>query len=178
MGGALSGPGRGAGREGGSALLGLGSNLGDREGYLRRSLERLASEDGIEVVRVSRFIETEPVGGPPQGPFLNAAAELRTTLEPRALLETLQRVEAELGRVRRGRDEPRTIDLDLLLYDDRIVLEPDLVIPHPRMLERTFVLDVLVEIAPGRRHPATGRTVLEHWSELRRLGGAPRSHRP
>ncbi|MGQ9592800.1 MAG: 2-amino-4-hydroxy-6-hydroxymethyldihydropteridine diphosphokinase, partial [Planctomycetota bacterium] len=161
-----------------SALVGLGSNLGDREGYLRRSLERLASEEGIEVVRVSRFIETEPVGGPPQGPFLNAAAELGTALEPRALLDVLLRVEAELGRVRRGPNEPRTIDLDLLLYDDRIVEEPGLVIPHPRMLGRAFVLEVLAEIAPGRRHPGSGRTVLEHWSELRRLGGTARSPQP
>ncbi len=165
-----------------AAFLGLGSNLGDRERNLLRSLEALSRCEGIEVVRVSRFIETEPVGGPPQGPFLNAAAEVRTTLEPRELLRALERVERELGRVRGVPNGPRTIDLDILLYDERVVEEPGLVIPHPRMLGRAFVLDVLVEIAPERKHPRSGRTVREHWLELCRaqesrepseLGAAP-----
>lgn len=149
-----------------SVFLGLGSNLGDRERNLRRSLEVLSRREGIEVLRVSRILETKPVGGPPQGDFLNAAAEIRTTLGPRGLLEELKRIEGELGRVPGVRNGPRTIDLDILLYDDLSVEEPDLEIPHPRMLERAFVLDVLVEIAPQKRHPRSGRTIFEHWREL------------
>ncbi len=150
-----------------SVLVALGSNLGDRAGNLRRGLELLAREPGVEVVRVSEVLETEPVGGPSQGPYLNTAAEVVTTLGPRDLLAAIHRTEAALGRVRTVRDGPRTLDLDILLFADEVVREPGLEIPHPRMLERSFVLDPLVRIAPDRRHPVTGRTVLEHWRDLR-----------
>ena len=131
------------------ALIGLGSNLGDRRATLLRAIEELNATPGVSVVKVSSFHETEPVGGPPgQGPYLNAAACIETTLEPPALLHRLQEIEARNGRVRTVRWGERTLDLDLLLYDDRIVETPELTIPHPRMADRRFVLEPLAEIAP------------------------------
>lgn len=151
-----------------TAYIGLGSNLGDRRLNLRRALAALDERDGIAVRRVSSFVETEPVGGPPQGPFLNAAAELETTLEPRALLVALHEVERELGRERSVRWGPRTIDLDLLLYGGRVIDEPGLRVPHPRMHERRFVLAPLSAIAPDARHPALDATVRELLDRLDR----------
>lgn len=153
-----------------SVLLGVGSNLGDRESSIEQAVTLLRETDGIEVAAVSRLIETDPAGGPPQGRFLNGAIEVLTLLAPAVLLAALHRIEAALGRSRGGsavRWGPRTIDIDLLLYGDRIIREPDLEIPHPRMLERAFVLEPLAEIAPLRTHPVTGLTVLDHLKSLR-----------
>ncbi len=116
--------------------------------------------------QASSFIETEPVGGPPQGPYINAAAELRTILSPRALLEALLEVEDELGRVRSVHWGPRKVDLDLLLYEEQIIDEPGLQVPHPHMHKRQFVLDPLSEIAPEAVHPVLGKTVRELQGEL------------
>ncbi len=116
--------------------------------------------------RVSTFIETEPVGGPPQGPYINAAAELRTTLSPRALLDVLLDVEDELGRVRTVHWGPRKLDLDLLLYEDQIIDEPRLQVPHRHMHKRQFVLEPLGEIAPDAVHPVLGKSVRELQEEL------------
>lgn len=149
-----------------SVLLGVGSNLGDRDANISRGLALLGSIPGVETVRESSRFETEPVGGPPQGRYLNAVVELRVTMGPRALLGKLQEIEAALGRVRAERFGPRPLDLDILLYGDIVVSESDLEIPHPRMLERAFVLEPLSEVAPGRNHPLTGRTILYHWLEL------------
>lgn len=136
------------------AYVGLGSNLGDREAALRSALELL----GEDVVAVSTLRETEPVGYLDQPAFLNAAAALETALEPHALLERLLAVERELGRTRDGpRFGPRTIDLDLLLYEDRVIDEPGLVVPHPRMAERRFVLEPLAELDPDLAVPGRGR---------------------
>ncbi len=145
-----------------TAYVGLGANLGRREEALRAALEAFDGRDGVRVVRASSFIETQPVGGPPgQPPYLNAAAELRTTLEPEALLRTLQETEDAFGRTREVRWGPRTLDLDLLLYGDRVIEMPALTVPHPRMHERRFVLGPLCEIAPEAVHPVLGRTVRE-----------------
>jgi 2-amino-4-hydroxy-6-hydroxymethyldihydropteridine diphosphokinase len=123
------------------AFVSLGSNLGDREAHLRRALQALRATRGIKWLDVSRIYETDPVGPLPQGPYLNAVAAIETGLEPRALLKRLLQIEAEEGRIRHGvRDEARTLDLDLLLFADRCIDEDALVVPHPRMHERGFVL--------------------------------------
>jgi len=138
------------------AFVGIGSNLGDRETNLRRALELLAAEDGIEVVSVSRLRETDPVGPVEQPSFLNGAVRISTELPPRELLERLLEVEQRLGRVRGERWGPRTIDLDLLVYGDEIVDEPGLTLPHPRLHERRFALEPLAELAPALVVPGRG----------------------
>jgi len=141
-------------------FLGLGSNLGDREAALEGALERLAVL-GFRVTRRSSLWLTEPVGGPPQGWFLNAVAEGETALRPEALLEACLATEREMGRVRAERNGPRTIDVDILFFGDERCASPGLVIPHPRLHERRFVLEPLAEIAPRFVHPALGLTVRE-----------------
>lgn len=126
--------------------LGLGSNQGDRMARLQAGLEALAAR-GILVEQVSRWRETAPAGGPPQGPYLNGAARVRTGLEPMALLEVLKEIERASGREPGGpRWGPRSLDLDILLYDDITLRSPELTIPHPRMCLRAFVLEPLVEV--------------------------------
>ncbi len=128
-------------------FVSLGSNLGDRQANLEQALRLLASE-AVHVVRRSSWYETDPVGYADQPAFLNLVVEVRTILEPRALLLRAHAVEAALGRVRTIRWGPRAVDVDLLLYGRRVVEEPDLVVPHPRMRERAFVLVPLHEVAP------------------------------
>lgn len=135
-----------------SAYLALGSNLGDRLETLQRAVELLRARPGIDVIRSSRVYETEPVG-PPQPAYLNAVVEVRTDLEPRDLLKETQAVEDELGRVRAERWGPRTIDIDVLTFDERVIDEPDLVVPHPLMHERGFVLVPLGELDPDPMLP-------------------------
>jgi len=139
-----------------SAFVGIGSNLGDREGNLRRAIKLLSAEDGVDVVAVSEIRETDPVGPVEQGPFLNGAVRIETDLAPRELLERLLAVEERLGRVRRERWGPRTIDLDLLLYGDDVVDEPGLAVPHPRLHERRFALEPLADLDPGLEIPGKG----------------------
>jgi 2-amino-4-hydroxy-6-hydroxymethyldihydropteridine diphosphokinase len=150
------------------AFVSLGSNLGDREVHLRRALDALRATQGIEWLAVSRIYQTEPVGPPPQGFYLNAVAEIETGLEPRDLLERLLQIEVEEGRIRRGvRDEARTLDLDLLIFADRCIDEEGLIVPHPRMHERGFVLEPLCELASQWVHPRSGRTVAELAARVR-----------
>ncbi len=143
-------------------FLGLGSNLGDRTAHLAAavaSLRRLDAE-----LQVSPVYETEPVGGPPgQPPYLNCVVRLTTVASARQLLELARRLEADAERVRTVRNGPRTLDVDLLLYGDERIEEEDLVVPHPRMAERAFVLAPLEDLAPERAPPG--------WRE--RLGGGP-----
>ena len=144
-----------------SAYLGLGSNLGDRLEHLREAVRLLNTEPAVEVVRSSRVYETEPIG-PPQPAFLNAVIEIRSDGTARELLDACRRVEDALGRVRAERWGPRTIDVDVLTFDEQTIDEPDLVVPHPRMHERGFVLLPLGELEtdpmlPGGRRLASLR---------------------
>jgi 2-amino-4-hydroxy-6-hydroxymethyldihydropteridine diphosphokinase len=140
-----------------SAYVGLGSNLGDREAMLRSALEQLAAEPGVEVVGVSAFRDTAPVGIADQARFLNAAAAVETLLSARELLDRLLGVERRLGRTREGpRFGPRTVDLDLLLYGDELIDEPGLEVPHPRLHERLFALEPLADLDPGLVVPGRG----------------------
>lgn len=138
----------------------LGSNLGDRETTLGRALDALGAL--LTNLRASSFHDTEPVGVPsPQARYLNAAAVGETSLAPRELLEALQAIEQQFGRERSYVNAPRTLDLDLILYEDRIIDEPGLIVPHPRFRERAFVLDPLSEIAGDWIDPVTGLLVAE-----------------
>ena len=141
------------------AFVGLGSNLGDRVALLRGAVEALRELPETQVVAVSSFRDTAPVGVVEQPRFLNGAAELETALEPRALLEELLAIERRLGRRREGvpAGGPRTVDLDLLLYEGRRIAEPGLEIPHPRLHERRFVLEPLSELDPALDVPGKGR---------------------
>ena len=140
-----------------TSYIGLGSNLGDREGFLRRALELLRVEPEIDVTAVSSVRETDPVGLVDQPRFLNAVARVETDLAPRELLDRMLAAERELGRRRDGpRFGPRTIDLDLLLYGDEQIEEPGLEIPHPRLAERRFVLEPLAELDAALEVPGRG----------------------
>jgi 2-amino-4-hydroxy-6-hydroxymethyldihydropteridine diphosphokinase len=130
------------------AYLALGSNLGDRAAFLQYAVDQLADADGVVVDAMSRVYETAPVGGPPQDAFLNAVVAVDTRLDPSALLSLAQRIENRALRVREERWGPRTLDIDVLLYDDVELDDPELTIPHPRMWERGFVLSPLRDVAP------------------------------
>lgn len=149
-----------------SSLIALGANLGDREQTLNAAIERLGALEQTVALSRSRWHETAPVGGPPnQGPFLNAAVRLETTANAEQLHLAMRQIELDLGRRRVERWEARPIDLDLLLYADQVIETPQLVVPHPRMAFRRFVLEAAVEIAPDMIHPTIGWTVgqlLEH----------------
>jgi 2-amino-4-hydroxy-6-hydroxymethyldihydropteridine diphosphokinase len=139
------------------AYVGLGANLGDRAAMLRAALEQLEGEPDVEIAAVSAFRETEPVGLLDQPRFLNAAAAVDTELSARELLDRLLAIERRLGRTRTGaRFGPRTIDLDLLLYGDEVIAEPGLEVPHPRLHERLFALEPLVELEPRLVVPGLG----------------------
>lgn len=136
-------------------FIGLGANLGDAGATVRQALEALAALPGTRMVAASSLYRTAPVEA--SGPdFINAVAELSTTLEPRALLQALQAIEQEHGRLRPYRNAPRTLDLDLLFHGQRVIEEPTLTVPHPRLHQRAFVLEPLVELAPELLHPRLG----------------------
>lgn len=143
--------------------LGIGSNLGDRNANIDKALTFLKEHEDIKVVAVSTLIETEPVGGPEQGKFLNGAIKIDTDLLPLDLLTQLKMIERRLGRVKTDvLNAPRTMDLDILFYDDVVIIQgKSMAIPHPAIAERLFVLKPLSEIAPGLMHPRLNKTVKE-----------------
>jgi 2-amino-4-hydroxy-6-hydroxymethyldihydropteridine diphosphokinase len=142
------------------AYVGLGSNLGDRAAHLLLGLSALSRLPKTHLLRLSPVYETEPVG-PPQPPYLNMVAELETELSPKGLLAEMLRIEKALGRERRERWGPRTLDLDLLLYGDLVLEEAGLSVPHPRLHERVFVLVPLLDLLPEGRHPLLGQSFAE-----------------
>jgi 2-amino-4-hydroxy-6-hydroxymethyldihydropteridine diphosphokinase len=137
-----------------AVYVALGSNLGDREANIKKALALLIETPHVNIHRISSFIENPAVGGPEDSPdFLNAAVELTTTLSPHALMKRLLEIEREMGRSRDKKWEPRPIDLDLLLFGDQIISDDALIVPHPLMHERRFVIQPLSEIAPAVVHP-------------------------
>jgi 2-amino-4-hydroxy-6-hydroxymethyldihydropteridine diphosphokinase len=147
------------------AYVGLGSNLGDRAAYLLLGLSALSRLPKTHLLRLSPVYETDPVG-PPQPPYLNMVAELETELSPKGLLAEMLRIEKALGRERRERWGPRTLDLDLLLYGDLVLEEAGLSVPHPRLHERAFVLVPLLDLLPKGRHPLLGQSFAELLASL------------
>ncbi|MCD7975099.1 MAG: 2-amino-4-hydroxy-6-hydroxymethyldihydropteridine diphosphokinase [Phascolarctobacterium sp.] len=143
-----------------AAYIALGSNLGDREKNLKTALEKM-EEKGLEIVKVSSFLETEPYGVKGQPMFLNAACEIKTELSPEKLLDILFSVEQEMGRKRCRRWGERNIDLDLLFYDNLVLNTEYLVLPHPDLQNRDFILTPLMEIAPLFVHPVLKKTIIE-----------------
>lgn len=151
-----------------TAYLALGSNLGDREANLNKALQMLSKTVGIEVTNVSAFLNTAPVGYTDQPDFLNAVVEIETILEPYALLAVCNEIEQALKRKRIIHWGPRTIDVDILLFGDLVLEDERLTIPHPRMLEREFVMKPLCEIAPEAVHPVQEKTIGQLWKDIQK----------
>lgn len=141
------------------AYLGMGSNLGDKRGYLDQAVEKIKEDPECVVEKVSQYLVTEPYGGVEQDDFLNACMVVRTLLSPEELLDKLREIEQEAHRERIIHWGPRTLDLDILMYDDMVMESDDLIIPHIEMDKREFVLKPLCEIAPNLRHPILKKTV-------------------
>ena len=160
-----------------TAAVAVGSNLGDRASTITRGIDRLAETSGVRLLETSTLHETAPVGGPEQGSFLNGAILLETTLAPVVLLRRLHEIEREFGRIRgdTAPNGPRTLDLDLLLLGDQVLQTEAIELPHPRLHERAFVLDPLVEIAPELVHPISLRTVRQLHEALHQPAEEPTS---
>ena len=150
--------------------LGLGTNIGNRRGNLVKAAALLAERVG-DILALSGFMETEPWGFESENLFLNAAIKMETPLTPDELLSATQAIEREMGREKKsdGTYHDRVIDIDILLYDNRVIEQPGLIVPHPLMQERLFVMAPLAEIAPFERHPFLGRTFMELADSLRDL---------
>ena len=161
-------------------FIGVGSNEGDRLRHISESVRVLGAVHGVRLVQMATILETEPVGGPPQGPYLNTVAEIDTTLDPHALLTQLQAIERQRGRKpSTERWGPRPIDLDILLYDDRIINDLTLTIPHPRLHERRFVLDPLTQLAANLIHPTLQQSIAslyDHVAALRHSQPSEEAH--
>ena len=148
-------------------FIGVGSNEGNRLERISQAVRALGTSRGVRVVGMAMMLETDPVGGPPQGPYLNTVVELDTSLAPHDLFKILQALERSLGRQPSAeRWAPRPIDLDLLLYDDRVVTSPELTVPHPRMHERRFVLEPLAQLAPDVFHPVLQQPIAQLLAQL------------
>lgn len=150
--------------------LGLGTNIGNRRGNLVKAAALLAERVG-DILALSGFMETEPWGFESENLFLNAAIKMETPLTPDELLSATQAIEREMGREKKsdGTYHDRVIDIDILLYDNRVIEQPGLIVPHPLMQERLFVMAPLAEIAPFERHPLLGQTFMELADSLRDL---------
>ena len=154
-------------------FIGVGSNLGNRAGYLEFAQKELLGVAGLTDFNCSPVYETEPVAAE-GGPFLNAVWSFKTTLSPEAVIGMLQEIEKKAGRVRKVQNEPRPLDLDLLFYDDRIIQTDQLVVPHPRLHERAFVMVPFCDLEPGWEHPVLKKTMNQLLKELKGLYGVRR----
>ena len=141
--------------------IGVGSNLGDRSSFLKKAQLRVAQIPGVRFLRSSTLYETDPVGGPPQGKYLNGVWEIETSLTPRELKDRLREIESGLGRKPAQPNSSREIDLDILFYGERVIDDFDLKIPHVRLHERLFVLEPLAELAPDKIHPRLNQSIRE-----------------
>jgi 2-amino-4-hydroxy-6-hydroxymethyldihydropteridine diphosphokinase len=148
-----------------TVYLGLGSNMGDKEGSIKKAIS-LLSDLGV-VVKASKLYLTEPVGFKDQEWFLNIIVLLETDLDPYRLLDAVQSIEKSMGRVRVRRYEPRVIDIDILFYDDLVIDDESLTIPHPRLHERRFILEAMLDLNPCLKHPVNGKTIEELYHECR-----------
>ena len=153
--------------------LGLGANMGDRQANLERAVELLGERLRIE--KVSSVYETEPVGYEEQPSFLNAVCRVETDIGPLQLLSLVKGIEASMGRVPNFSNGPRPIDIDIILYDDLVMVDPELTIPHPRMAERAFVLVPLMEIAPDLIHPFSGESVKDMAAKVGGVDGVKKT---
>ena len=144
-----------------TAYIALGSNLGDRSAYIQNALDFLVTDDAISLIRTSKLIETQPLGPQDQPKFLNAVTGIQTSLNPQQLLDTMFKIETDAGRCRGKKWAPRNIDLDLLLYDDQVIITDKLTVPHSQMHMRSFVLAGLCELAPDLVHPVLNVSVTE-----------------
>jgi len=150
-----------------TVFLGVGSNLGEREANIQKGIALLREHEDIEVISVSGLVETEPEGGLAQGKYLNGALQLKTDLLPLDLLTQLKMIERRLGRAKGEPNAPRPLDLDILFYDDVVIVDgKNLTIPHPRLASRSFVLKPLSEIAPDFVHPRLKKTVRDLLGQL------------
>ncbi|MGB2601220.1 MAG: 2-amino-4-hydroxy-6-hydroxymethyldihydropteridine diphosphokinase [Candidatus Omnitrophota bacterium] len=148
--------------------LGIGSNIGDREKNFEEALSRLKKIDGVEALEASSTYYTKPVGGPVQDDYLNGVLKIETIIPPVELLDILKSIEKDMGRSSSDKDYPRVIDLDILLYGEERIESEKLIVPHPKMHERQFVLKGLAEIAPEAVHAGTGKTIGELYRETRK----------
>ena len=149
-----------------TVYLGLGSNLGDRQENLDKALEYLSQR--LRLAEVSSVYDTEPMGNPEQPRFLNMVCQVNTMLKPKELLILAKGIERKMGRIPGRPNSPRTIDIDILFYGDEVIKMPDLVIPHPRLTERAFILVPMAEIAPDLVHPVNKKTIKELLKEVKR----------
>jgi 2-amino-4-hydroxy-6-hydroxymethyldihydropteridine diphosphokinase len=158
-----------------TVFIGVGSNLGERATSIQRAHDLLGSVRGLRFLACSAVRETDPVGGPPQGKYLNAVWQIETELSPEKLLEQLLAIENDLGRVRDKKDGPRTIDLDILFYEREIIDRPGLRVPHPRLHERAFVLAPFCDLEPEFIHPVLRKTIKELLNNLGATHNAQRA---
>ncbi len=148
------------------SYLGIGSNLGNREKYIASAIKHLSQDPEIEVLQKSKLLKTEPYGNIYQPSFLNCVIKIETTSSPKQLLKCCMKIENELGRIRKEKWGPRNIDIDILFYNDRILNKPDLIIPHPDLHNREFLLKSLNEIAPDLIHPVLKKKIRKLLQEL------------
>ncbi|MBU0580834.1 MAG: 2-amino-4-hydroxy-6-hydroxymethyldihydropteridine diphosphokinase [Candidatus Margulisbacteria bacterium] len=152
-----------------SVYLGLGSNLGERKNNILKAIELLAKKPKIEIIQKASLIETQPEGNINQNDFINTVLEIETSFSAQELLQFILKVEKEMGRTRQEKWGPRIIDIDIIFYHDQVINEKDLIIPHPHLAQRYFILKSLVELCPNFKHPLLKKTMLKLFNNLKKV---------